>query len=124
MNKELEALKCLDNIESALWDDDFHYQKYSKELDTIKQALLKAQEQEKENSVLKACIRDWEDDYEHLKNALHKEKEILKIIKEKYVNIDLLTEVDTLEEYNSKVSWSAFKLTQEEFDLLKEVVSK
>ena len=39
-----EALKCLEVIENALWDDDFHYQRHSKLLDTIEQALLKAQE--------------------------------------------------------------------------------
>ena len=39
-----EALKCLESIEDALWDDDFHYQRHSKLLDNIEQALLKAQE--------------------------------------------------------------------------------
>ena len=39
-----EALKCLESIKDALWDDDFHYQRHSKLLDTIEQALLKAQE--------------------------------------------------------------------------------
>lgn len=45
MSKEyLEALECLENIKDALWDDDFHYQRHSKLLDTIEQALLNAQE--------------------------------------------------------------------------------
>lgn len=39
-----EALKCLESIKDALWDDDFHYQRHSKLLDTIEQVLLKAQE--------------------------------------------------------------------------------
>lgn len=48
-----EALKKLDIIENVLWDSDFHYQKCSKELDTIEQALLKAQAQAKDKVFLK-----------------------------------------------------------------------
>ena len=59
---------------------------------TIKKALLKMQEQEK----------------------------ILKIIDKKNVDMLLLTNADTLEEYNSKMNWSYRRLTQEEFDTLKE----
>lgn len=44
------------------------------------------------------------------------------IIKEKYVNVDLLSDVSSLEEYNSEIIWSFQRLTQEEFDTLKEVL--
>lgn len=44
-----EALECLESIKDALWDDDFHYQRHSKLLDTIEKALLKAQTQELNN---------------------------------------------------------------------------
>lgn len=53
MNEILEALNCLEGIEDVLWDDDFHYQKHSKLLDTIKQALLEAQREHKTLEVIK-----------------------------------------------------------------------
>lgn len=84
--KPSEALKCLERM----WCDLPQY--YEEEYNTVKQALLKAQEQEK----------------------------VLSIIKEKNVDMDILTDVDTLEEYNSKMNWSYRRLTQEEFSTLKE----
>ena len=39
------------------------------------------EELEKENKVLKACIKDWEDDYEHLEFALEKREKTLEILK-------------------------------------------
>lgn len=72
--------------------------KYCKNIENLKNKLLKAQEQEKENA-----------EY----------KKILEIIKEKNVNFDALTDSETLDDYNSKMNWSYRKLTQEEFDLLK-----
>ena len=71
--------------------------------ETIKQALLKAQEQEKENAEL---------------------KKVLSIIKEKDVNIWYLTvstKVKNYKDYNSFLMNDKNKrqLTQEEFDLLK-----
>lgn len=63
---------------------------------TIKQALLKAQEQEK----------------------------VLKIIKEKEVDFYTLTDSDALDDYNPKMNWSYRRLTQKEFDLLKRWLEK
>ena len=60
-------------------------------LNSIKQALLKAQENEK----------------------------VLEIIINKNVDFDTLTDSEALDDYNSKMNWSYRRLTQEEFDLLK-----
>ena len=81
-----EALECLEKLE--LLTCDFEW--YKDNINTIKQALLKAQEQEK----------------------------VLKIIKEKNVNTLLLELAENLEEYNERIVPNG-KLTEEEFDLLK-----
>ena len=60
-----EALKALDRNIVVIREKDYTI---------IEQALLNAQELQKENKVLKACIKDWEDDYEHLKFASEKKK--------------------------------------------------
>lgn len=65
--------------------------KNTKEYDTIKQALLKAQEQEK----------------------------VLEIIINKNVEMWLLKDSATLEQYNNRIHTGCEKLTQNEFDLLK-----
>lgn len=51
---------------------------------------------------------------------IEKELKAFYIIVEKNVNMDLLTDVDTVEEYNEQMNWSYRRLTQEEFDLIKE----
>ena len=85
-----EALKCVDVLKE---DDCITTLVQGKALETIRQYILKAQEQEK----------------------------VLKIIKEKSVLIACLIDANTLEDYNCQVmSWN--KLYQEEFDLLKEVL--
>ena len=125
-----EALKELNEIIEYITEDKRVKYKATILFDCkiIKQALLKAQELEKENSVLKACIKDWEDDYEHLKFALYKEKEVLEVVFKKEVSISYLKSCifdtniemfeDGLEEYNFLTS-NEDRLTQEEFDLLK-----
>ena len=45
------------------------------------------QDLKNENKVLKACIKDWEDDYEHLEFALEKREKVLEILK-KYLYYD------------------------------------
>lgn len=59
-----EALMKLDIIEFELWDNDLHYQKYEKELDTIKNYILKAQDLEREKTSLKLRIQCLEEDLE------------------------------------------------------------
>ena len=93
-----EAMKCLDEITSPVIQANCYRGngrssqaiEYIKKVATIKQALLKAQEMEK----------------------------ILKIIKEKKVNILLLELTENVEEYNERIVPNG-KLTEEEFDLLK-----
>ena len=119
--KPSEALKELEQMRefgNHFWVAD----KVNKSYMTIKEYILSAQEQEDENSILKACIRDWEDDYKHLEYALHKEKEVLRIIFEKNVDIINIRMSKTVDSYNYSVSSSNLnrkELTQEEFDLLK-----
>ena len=100
-----EALKCLEEMAKYR----IEYSEYLmpikdiSEYKTIKQTLLKVQEQEKK---LKA----------------------LEIIKNKEVNVNILISciigaIEPLEFYNEKVSTN-LKLTQQEFELLKEVLGK
>jgi len=60
MSKELEVLECFKNVEKRC-KNDYEYcidcYDYEKELSTIKQALIKSQETEKENEILKEIIR-------------------------------------------------------------------
>ena len=106
-SKALEELKRIDwNITYLLSDCDINEEvsmsldsiRENKSCEVIKQALLKAQEQEKK---VKA----------------------LEIIKEKNVDVLLIKKYDFVEDYNSAVWISGRpKLVKEEFDLLKEVL--
>ncbi len=69
------------------------------QIEILKQSLLKSQEIEQENV-----------EY----------KKVLSIIKEKNVDFDTLTDSETLDDYNSKMNWSYRRLTEEEFNTLKE----
>ena len=137
-----EALKYVNGKIADLEDDlqhytmvekdkckDFFIREDLKQFTTIKQALIKAQEQKNENKVLKACIKDWEDDYEHLKFASEKKEKALEIIKKKLVNVVDLYQCTDLYTYNSLVKGTFFdgvlrELIKEEFDLLKEVLEE
>ena len=87
-----EALECLAKIKDTFGCDMVYY--HSNSIDTIKQALIKAQEQEK----------------------------VLKIIFEKGIDIGWLRQCKTVEEYNYHCE--AKHLTQEEFDTLKREVKE
>ena len=120
-SEAMESLERIDKEYATIEHEDFKIC-----FNTIKQALLKAQEQEKENKVLKACIKDWEDDYEHLKFASEKKEKALEIIKEKCYFMPL-SKIKNLS-YDLYVRWFDLNhydikslLTREEFDLLKEV---
>lgn len=93
-----ETMKCLESMKNRLVDAKFTIEGttlYSKDrnLDedysTIKNYILKAQEQEK----------------------------VLSILKEKNIQINSLKKCKTVEEYN--ILWTTDLLTEEEFDLLK-----
>lgn len=119
MTKELEALERLnqtinlaENFYDAPYEDKDLFAAVQRDVDTIKQALIKAQEQEK----------------------------VLEIIKEKEVDVHLLKAcitcyTDSLNAYNSEIKklysnhkdyqnkpLSFYLLTQEEFDILKEAL--
>ena len=104
-----EALECLKNIEAMGEDclDDCCVVWFN----VVKQALLKAQEQEEENTKLKGQIK-------YLGEIITDFQKVLKIVFEKNVQVNNLKKCKTLEEYN--ILWTTDELTQEEFDTLEE----
>lgn len=101
MNKGLEELE---KIKNWLYTHDLQA---LCDIDTIEKEL---KEGEKAQFKLKA-----------LGNFVKKDK-ALEIIKEKLVNLFHLVHTDTKEAYNDLVSEHYRELTQEEYDLIKEVV--
>ena len=98
-----EALECLEKLESksqimqgcyelniSKKEELENNEEVDKYTNTIKQALLKAQENEK----------------------------MLEIMKDKWVNVAVLIHSKTVEEYNNN-AYTPYNLTQDEFDLLK-----
>ena len=82
--------------------------------------------------LLEPVLAEYEDDlsdkitanYFALKQSLlkaEKEHKALEIIKDKWVNMAVLTHSKTVEEYNNN-AYTAYNLTNEEFNLLKEVL--
>lgn len=89
-----EALECLKKVNdylSNVYDYKEIKEEIQKDINTIKQALIKAQEQEN----------------------------ILNIIEKKNVNINLIKRYDNVHDYNECMYWNYTYLTQEEFELLK-----
>ena len=94
MSKELEALECLDKLAKQIeLDEDTDYLEIRNAHITVEQALLKAE----------------------------KEHKALEIMKDKWVNMAVLIHSKTVEEYNNNAH-TAYNLTKEEFNLLKEVI--
>lgn len=92
--KPSEALECLEKVNDYLnnvYDYKEIIEEVKKDINTIKQALLKAQEQEK----------------------------VLEIIKEKYVDFFQFPCCRNVYEYNDLKFSKHEKITQEEFDTLK-----
>ena len=71
------------------------------------------------NSIIIGSLTVWE--FEKNVDVIAKELKALEIIKTKRVNVVIFLGCDNLEEYN-KHPLSCWKLTKEEFDLLKEVL--
>ena len=90
-----EALKCLDKLAKQIELDNPFNDKWLEDIDIIKRALLKAQEQEK----------------------------VLEIIKDKWVNVAVLIHSKTVDEYNNNAH-TPYNLTKEEFDTLKRWLEK
>lgn len=92
--KPSEALNCIEKVNDYLknvYDYKEIIEEVQRDINTIKQALNKAQEQEK----------------------------VLEIIFEKGVEMALFNDSKTVEDYNRNRNWGAKELTQEEFDTLK-----
>ena len=104
MSKELTPLEALERVSQRLCGD---YNDCSHELAVIETTL-------NENIELKKCI-DLIGDIE----TNNKKLKVLEIIKEKQVNVEWLLETENVEEYNESLYAD---LTQEEYDLLKEVL--
>jgi len=109
MSKELEALQDLREVKG--WNDA----EFNKRLDIIETALLQL-----ESIRNNYCVCE--------KDAIKKLR-ALEIIKNKDVAIFLIKRYKTVEEYNNAMDYiskngvdEAEKLTQKEFDLLKEVL--
>ena len=126
----LEALNCLERLHDC---GIFNYEEME-DYNAIKQALLKAQEQEKlfdDRLVFKNGCMSSGFEYKGkqivampLKEyaELMEQEKVLDIIKEKDVDIYILNHCKTVDEYNSKIVHiigEIRELTQEEFDLLK-----
>lgn len=126
-----EALKELNEIVEYITEDKKVKYKVTIlfDCDIIKDALLKAQEQEKEIDRLENQCLDILGDNIRLKNKAQEQEKVLEIIKEKRVNIEYLRQSHNVREYNSKITViidgikyaksEARKLTGEEFDILK-----
>lgn len=114
MSKELEALK---EIKSCL--TEYFIKNLGYLFDRIETELKRLEILEKnyENQVEQTSY------YNNLglkyKIKSEKQDEILRIIKEKHVNIDWLLDCESVEEYNESLY---LDLAQEEYDLLKEVL--
>ena len=86
-----DAIKCLTGLEKEIIQRDGRITDFLKiKFDIIKQALIKAQEQEK----------------------------VLNIMKDKWVNVAVLIHSKAVEEYNN-TAHTPYNLAQEEFELLK-----
>lgn len=85
------------------------------DLTISKQALVKAQEQQEENVRLKGQVK-------YLTEVATDFRDALKIIFEKYVDVDFIKSADNFEEYNKLIKFKVFlplELTEEEFNLVK-----
>ena len=117
MSKELEALErlmqkyyemCIDTNNN---DDEYQKHNLTSEYAIIETALLQL-----ESIRNNYCVCE--------KDAIKKLR-ALEIIKNKRVQVHILLESNNLEEYNESIyvcEGVKYKLTQEEFDLLKEVL--
>ena len=121
-----EALKCA----NELWQDingENDFRNDFKHLKSIKQALLKAQENETDIIHYKGTIDNLKRDNALLKEIKKEQEKVLKIVFEKRVDLCILTDCDNVNEYNK--SLGNFRpiedrLTYEEFELLKRYFEK
>ncbi len=119
-----EALECLERVSELQYID--HWESREKEIKTIENALLKAQEQDFNNkNIVIPFFNELIDlfetnDIDEMLDKIKEQEKVLEIIKNKDVDMYSLRRCKTVEEYNSKFAIDEYQeLTQEEFDLLK-----
>ena len=95
-----------------------------RKLDIVKQALIKAQEQEVDIIHYKGTVDNLRRDNAILKEIKNEQEKVLEIIKKKEVNIQVFNQCEDVETYNNVYKKQKDRqLTQEEFDLLKRCVN-
>ena len=142
--KPSEALKCLEKANDYL-NNVYDYKEIKEEvrndIETIKQALLKSQEQKK--VIIELCeycgmdnlypynnleeieitFKETFDNYQRQRieslGRLNKQEKVLEIVFEKNVDIIYLKDSNNVEEYNSHFGAVVCKLTPEEYDAVK-----
>ena len=124
MNKVLEALE---RIEKELT----YHGKYilcKKEISIIETELKRVEEREERVKTLETLYQSLDERYRKALVKNQKQDEILRIIKEKRVDIATLMDCKNAEEYNrwvyvrSHYTYRPFELTPPEFNLLKEAL--
>ena len=125
-----EALKCEDKLEQVIEEitisnaDLRNTLKAGVSLAVIKQALLKAQEQDfNYNKIVIPFLNELAiilgiNDMDEMLDKIKEQKKVLEIIKEKNVDVRILSMATNLEYYNEKVL-NCQQLTEEEFELVK-----
>ena len=112
MSKELSPLEALEKIRKEI----AYYSLYKKHLDTIETALKDYEELKKLKLLPYPKVND-----EEYRRSVIKRLQALEIIKDKEVNVFIFLHSGDLETYNDMVEDNR-KLTQEEYNLLKEVL--
>ena len=116
MNKGLEALERLYDFIGLENKNVFAYLLEQEKLPEYKNII------ETELKRLEELEKEWEMEHTlriRLENITHEQSDILRIIKEKYVDIQELFYAKELQEYNKSINHREEPLTQAEFDLLK-----
>ena len=119
MSKELEALYRLATRNSG---NHRSIEEVDKDFKIIEQALI-------QGITDSACLDELQDKYYELKQTKSKKEQAWDIVKKKQVDLGWLWYcihecVNSLNEYNKKMPIDKFKLTEEEFELLKESVGE
>lgn len=129
MQKELEALNVIKNTieEIQYYNRNVKIDNSIYDLfDTIKQVLIKAQEQDFNYKNIVIPFFDeltnvlGTNDIDEMLDKIKEQEKVLKIIKDKWVNVAVLIHSKTVDEYNNNAH-TPYNLTEEEFDTLKNI---
>ena len=118
MIKGLEALIRIEDLLNMLYETDVIDDDHAQDINIIGEALKRLEELEK---AFKALSKDDEKAKKLLSKEIEKNR-AFEIINEKKVNVFHIVHTKTKEAYNDLVSEHYRELTQEEYDLLKEVL--